>query len=124
MNVKYQPYKTLLIRDLVHFSINDLILFMTTTDSHGVFWANGIVFNRMDVLPSEITSREEYMGQKTYETVIYAELPIYEKIIKNKENMALYVINTSNNLLSHYITKYIKENSKKTFILKSKEEVT
>ena len=124
MNVKYQPYKTLLIRDLVHFSINDLILFMTTTDSHGVFWANGIVFNRMDVLPSEITSREEYMGQKTYETVIYAELPIYEKIIKNKENMALYVINTSNNLLSNYITKYIKETREKTFILNTNETVS
>ena len=108
---------------MVFFGLMDLILFMTTTDN-GVFWANGIIFNRMDVLPSKITSKEEYMGQKTYETVIYAELPIYEKIIKNKENMALYVINTSNNLLSHYITKYIKENSKKTFILKSKEEVT
>ncbi|NLE05269.1 MAG: hypothetical protein GX638_10795 [Crenarchaeota archaeon] len=115
VNIKFEPFKEIVILDQTFFNSPDEIARFTSVIAGGklagLYWAEGVVFLYFPLAPTNSTiTRMLIESRKIYWTfVAYAIMPKYVPIIETKEKMIVPVIDISANPMMKKIAKWLIE---------------
>jgi len=115
VDVKYEPFKEIVIMERNFFSTPDDIARFTSVIAGGklagVYWAEGVVFLYFPLPAStEVAAKELIESKRVYWTFVgYALMPKYHPTIETKEKMIVPVIDMSSNPMFRKIANWLKE---------------
>ncbi len=115
VNIKYEPFKEVVIMELNFFSTpDDIARFISVVAGGklaGVYWADGIVFLYFPLPASTETAAKALIekGQVYWTFVGYSLMPKYESTIETKEKIIVPVIDMSANPMFRKVAKWLKE---------------
>jgi hypothetical protein len=115
VDVKYEPFKEIVIMERNFFSTPDDIARFTSVIAGGklagLYWAEGIVFLYFPLPASTETAAKELIENKrVYWTfVAYSLMPKYQPTIETKEKMIVPVIDMSSNPMIRKVASWLKE---------------
>jgi hypothetical protein len=115
VNVKYEPFKEIVILERNHFSSSDdLARFASIVyggKTSGLCWADGVAFLYF-VLPAstEIAAKALIESGRIYWTLVgYALMPKYQPIVETKEKIMVPVIDLSSNPIIRKVANWLKQ---------------
>ena len=114
-NIKYEPYKEIVVMQKNRFSsIDEIARFSSIIaggKTVGLYWAEGVTFVYFPVPAStEIAAKSLIEQKKVYWTFLgYAMMPKYQNIIETKEKIMVPVMNMSSNRMFKKIAVWIKK---------------
>ena len=109
ITVNYRQYDSVTVRDLILLTQDELIIKFASIEQPVILWCNGVLFMCVEPDHSEYISELEGKGIRTFEQIIFTFMPEYKNVVRNTDNMALNVLDMSNNRLMHAITKWLKD---------------
>lgn len=115
VNVKYEPFKEIIVMELNFFPTPDDIARFTSVVAGGklvgVYWAEGVVFLYFPLPPStELASKALIEDRRVYWTFVgYSLMPKYELTIETKEKIIVPVIDMTSNPLFRKVASWLKE---------------
>jgi hypothetical protein len=115
VDVKYEPFKEIVIMERNFFSTPDDIARFTSVIAGGklawLYWAEGIVFLYFPLPASTETAAKELIEDKrVYWTFVgYSLMPKYQPTIETKEKMIVPVIDMSSNPMFRKVASWLKE---------------
>jgi len=115
VDVKYEPFKEILIMERNFFSTPDDIARFTSVIAGGklagLYWAEGIVFLYFPLPASTETAAKELIENKrVYWTFVgYSLMQKYQPTIETKEKMIVPVIDMSSNPMIRKVASWLKE---------------
>jgi len=115
VNVKYSPFKEIVIMQRNFFSSPDEIArfawIVAGGKTSGLYWADGVAFVYFPLPASTETAAKTLVekGQVYWTFVGYAIMSEYKSIIETKEKMMVPVINMSSNPMFRRIANWLKE---------------
>jgi len=115
VDVKYEPFKEIVIMERNFFSTPDDIARFTSVIAGGklagLYWAEGIVFLYFPLPASTETAAKALIEDKrVYWTFVgYALMPKYQPTIETKEKMIVPVIDMSSNPMFRKVASWLKE---------------
>lgn len=115
MNVKYEPFREIVVMELNFFQTPDDIARFTSVVAGGklagVYWADGVVFLYFPLPAStEIAAKALIENKRVYWTFVgYSFMPKYESTIETKEKIIVPVIDMSSNPMFKKVAKWLKE---------------
>jgi len=115
VDVKYEPFKEILIMERNFFSTPDDIARFTSIIAGGklagLYWAEGIVFLYFPLPASTETAAKALIEDKrVYWTFVgYSLMPKYQPTIETKEKMIVPVIDMSSNPMFRKVASWLKE---------------
>jgi hypothetical protein len=115
VDVKYEPFKEIVIMERNFFSTPDDIARFTSVIAGGklagLYWAEGIVFLYFPLPASTETAAKALIEDKrVYWTFVgYSLMPKYQPTIETKEKMIVPVIDMSSNSMFRKVASWLKE---------------
>ena len=115
VNVKYEPFKEIIIMERNKFSSpDDIARFASIVaggKTAGLYWAEGVVFLYFPLsATTETTAKELIENKRVYWTFVgYALLPEYQRIIETREKIMVPVIDMSANPMFRKVANWLKE---------------
>jgi len=115
VDVKYEPFKEIVVMERNFFSTPDDIARFTSVIAGGklagLYWAEGIVFLYFPLPASTETAAKALIENKrVYWTFVgYSLMPKYQPTIETKEKMILPVIDMSSNPMFRKVASWLKE---------------
>jgi len=115
VDVKYEPFKEILVMERNFFSTPDDIARFTSVIAGGklagLYWAEGVVFLYFPLPASTETAAKELIENKrVYWTFVgYSLMPKYQPTIETKEKMIVPVIDISSNPMFRKVASWLKE---------------
>jgi hypothetical protein len=115
VNVKYEPFREIVVMELNFFPTPDDIARFTSVIAGGklagVYWANGVVFLYFPLPAStEIAAKALIENRRVYWTFVgYSLMPKYEPTIETKEKIIVPVVDMSSNSMFRKIADWLKE---------------
>ena len=115
VDVKYEPFKEIVIMERNFFSTPDDIARFTSIIAGGKLagldWAEGVVFLYFPLPASTETAAKELIENKrVYWTFVgYSLMPKYQPTIETKEKMIVPVIDISSNPMFRKVASWLKE---------------
>ncbi|MCW4018565.1 MAG: hypothetical protein NWF00_07820 [Candidatus Bathyarchaeota archaeon] len=115
VNIKYEPFKEIVIMEKTRFSSPDDMARFTSVIAGGklagLYWAEGVVFLYFPLPPSNTAVAKTLIENgKVYWTFVgYATMPKYLSTIETKEKMIVPVIDISTNPLLSRVAQWLKE---------------
>ena len=115
VDVKYEPFKEIVIMERNFFSTPDDIARFTSVIAGGklagLYWAEGIVFLYFPLPAStETVAKELIEDKRVYWTFVgYSLMPKYQPTIETKEKMIVPVIDMSSNPMFRKVASWLKE---------------
>ena len=115
VNVKYEPFKEIIIMQRNKFSSpDDIARFASIVaggKTAGLYWAEGVVFLYFPLsATTETTAKELIENKRVYWTFVgYALLPEYQRIIETREKIMVPVIDMSANPMFRKVANWLKE---------------
>ncbi len=115
VNIKYEPFREVIIMEQTRFNSPDDIARFTSVIAGGklagLYWAEGVVFLYFPLPPSNTAvARMLIESGKVFWTFVgYALMPKYEPTIETKEKMIVPVIDISANSLLRKVAQWLKE---------------
>ncbi len=115
VNVKYEPFREIVVMELNFFQTPDDIARFTSVVAGGklagVYWADGVVFLYFPLPAStEIAAKALIENKRVYWTFVgYSFMPKYESTIETKEKIIVPVIDMSSNPMFKKVAKWLKE---------------
>jgi len=115
VDVKYEPFKEILVMERNFFSTPDDIARFTSVIAGGklagLYWAEGIVFLYFPLPASTETAAKELIENKrVYWTFVgYSLMQKYQPTIETKEKMIVPVIDISSNPMFRKVASWLKE---------------
>lgn len=115
VDVKYEPFKEIVVMERNFFSTPDDIARFTSVIAGGklagLYWAEGIVFLYFPLPASTETAAKELIEDKrVYWTFVgYSLMPKYQPTIETKEKMIVPVIDMSSNPMFRKVASWLKE---------------
>jgi len=115
VDVKYEPFKEIVVMERNFFSTPDDIARFTSVIAGGklagLYWAEGIVFLYFPLPASTETAAKELIENKrVYWTFVgYSLMPKYQPTIETKEKMIVPVIDISSNPMFRKVASWLKE---------------
>jgi len=115
VDVKYEPFKEIVIMERNFFSTPDDIARFTSVIAGGklagLYWAEGIVFLYFPLPASTETAAKALIEDKrVYWTFVgYSLMPKYQPTIETKEKMIVPVIDMSSNPMFRKVANWLKE---------------
>jgi len=115
VDVKYEPFKEIVIMERNFFSTPDDIARFTSVIAGGklagLYWAEGVVFLYFPLPASTETAAKELIEDKrVYWTFVgYSLMPKYQSTIETKEKMIVPVIDMSSNSTFRKVAGWLKE---------------
>jgi hypothetical protein len=115
VDVKYEPFKEIVIMERNFFSTPDDIARFTSVIAGGklagLYWAEGVVFLYFPLPASTETAAKELIENKrVYWTfVAYSLMQKYQPTIETKEKMIVPVIDMSSNPMIRKVASWLKE---------------
>jgi len=114
VDVKYEPFKEIVIMERNFFSTPDDIARFTSVVAGGklagLYWAEGVVFLYFPLPASTETAAKALIEDKrVYWTFVgYALMPKYQPTIETKEKMIVPVIDISSNPMFRKVASWLK----------------
>ena len=115
VDVKYEPFKEIVVMERNFFSTPDDIARFTSVIAGGklagLYWAEGIVFLYFPLPASTETAAKELIENKrVYWTFVgYSLMQKYQPTIETKEKMIVPVIDISSNPMFRKVASWLKE---------------
>ena len=115
VDVKYEPFKEIVVMERNFFSTPDDIARFTSVIAGGklagLYWAEGIVFLYFPLPASTETAAKELIENKRvyWPFVGYSLMPKYQPTIETKEKMIVPVIDMSSNPMFRKVASWLKE---------------
>jgi len=115
VDVKYEPFKEIVVMERNFFSTPDDIARFTSVIAGGklagLYWAEGIVFLYFPLPASTETAAKALIEDKrVYWTFVgYSFMPKYQPTIETKEKMIVPVIDMSSNPMFRKVASWLKE---------------
>ena len=115
VNIKYEPFKEIVVMEYTFFSTPDDIARFTSVIAGGklagLYWAEGIVFLYFPLPASTETAAKDLIENKrVYWTFVgYSLMPKYQVTIETKEKMIVPVIDMSSNPIFRRVASWLKE---------------
>jgi len=115
VNIKYEPFKEIVVMEYTFFSTPDDIARFTSVIAGGklagLYWADGIVFLYFPLPASTETAAKDLIENKrVYWTFVgYSLMPKYQVTIETKEKMIVPVIDMSSNPIFRRVASWLKE---------------
>lgn len=115
VDVKYEPFKEIVIMERNFFSTPDEIARFTSIVAGGkpagLYWAEGVVFLYFPLPAStEAAAKELIENGRVYWTFVgYALMPKYQSTIETKEKIIVPVIDMSSNPMFRKVASWLKE---------------
>jgi len=115
VDVKYEPFKEIVIMERNFFSTPDDIARFTSVIAGGklagLYWAEGVVFLYFPLPASTETAAKALIEDKrVYWTFVgYALMQKYQPTIETKEKMIVPVIDMSSNPMFRKVASWLKE---------------
>jgi hypothetical protein len=115
VNVKYEPFKEIVVMELNYFPTpDDIARFVSVVAGGklaGVYWAEGVVFLYFPLPAStELASKALIEDKRVYWTFLgYSLMPKYEMTIETKEKIIVPVIDMTSNPLFRKVASWLKE---------------
>jgi hypothetical protein len=115
VDVKYEPFKEIVVMERNFFSTPDDIARFTSVIAGGklagLYWAEGIVFLYFPLPASTETAAKALIEDKrVYWTFVgYALMQKYQPTIETKEKMIVPVIDMSSNPMFRKVASWLKE---------------
>jgi len=115
VDVKYEPFKEIVVMERNFFSTPDDIARFTSVIAGGklagLYWAEGIVFLYFPLPASTETAAKALIENKrVYWTFVgYSLMPKYQPTIETKEKMIVPVIDMSSNPMFRKVASWLKE---------------
>jgi hypothetical protein len=115
VDVKYEPFREIVVMERNFFSTPDDIARFTSVIAGGklagLYWAEGIVFLYFPLPASTETAAKALIEDKrVYWTFVgYALMPKYQPTIETKEKMIVPVIDMSSNPMFRKVASWLKE---------------
>lgn len=115
VDVKYEPFKEIVIMERNFFSTPDEIARFTSVIAGGklagLYWAEGVVFLYFPLPASTETAAKALIeDQRVYWTFVgYSLMPKYQPTIETKEKMIVPVIDMSSNPMFKKVASWLKE---------------
>jgi hypothetical protein len=115
VDVKYEPFKEIVVMERNFFSTPDDIARFTSVIAGGklagLYWAEGIVFLYFPLPASTETAAKELIENKRiyWTFVAYSLMQKYQPTIETKEKMIVPVIDMSSNPMIRKVASWLKE---------------
>ena len=115
VNVKFEPFKEIVILERNHFSSSDdLARFASVVSggkTAGLYWAEGVAFLYFFLSPSTETAAKALIesGRIYWTLVGYASMPKYQPMIETKEKIMVPVIDLSSNPTIRKVANWLKQ---------------
>ena len=115
VDVKYEPFKEIVVMERNFFSTPDEIARFTSIVAGGkpagLYWAEGVVFLYFPLPAStEIAAKALIENGRVFWTFVgYALMPKYQSTIETKEKMIVPVIDMSSNPVFRKVANWLKE---------------
>jgi ABC-type enterochelin transport system permease subunit len=115
VNIKYEPFKEIVIMEQTRFNTPDDMARFTSVIAGGklagLYWAEGVVFLYFPLPPSNTAVAKMLIESgKVYWTFVgYALMPRYLTTIETKEKMIIPVIDISANSLLSRVARWLKD---------------
>jgi len=115
VDIKYEPFKEIVVMERNFFSTPDEIARFTSIIAGGkpagLYWAEGVVFLYFPLPAStEIAAKELIENSRVYWTFVgYAFMPKYQSTIETREKIIVPVIDMSSNPLFRKVANWLKE---------------
>jgi len=115
VDVKYEPFKEIVVMERNFFSTPDDIARFTSVIAGGklagLYWAEGVVFLYFPLPASTETAAKALIEDKrVYWTFVgYSTMPKYQPVIETKEKIIVPVIDMSSNPMFKKVASWLKE---------------
>ncbi len=105
----HEPYKTIIVRDLIKLSLDDLLSMMASLESGSAYWVDGVLFACFAMTESEELAKKEIQGQTYLDKVIFCKYENYTKTAKLSTNMEINVLNVQKSHLYKDLISWLKK---------------
>ena len=115
VEVVYQPWKKIVIHEIVDYTLDDLVRLQSLGVEPGglgdpLLWAEGIVFSSSTMLETKDVVKEKLEGIVHWSSVEWARMPEFKEVIVIKEtNVKVLIINVSAHPIYKTVSKWLKE---------------
>ncbi len=115
VEVVYQPWKKIVIHEVVEYALNDLVKLQSLGVEPGglgdfLLWADGIAFSSSTMLETKDVVKEKLEGIIHWSSVEWARMPEFKEVILIKEtNVKVFVINVSGHPIYRAVSGWLKE---------------
>ncbi len=115
LEIKYEPFKEIIVMERTQFSTPDDLARFTNIvaggKTAGVYWARGIAFIYFPLsINTETAAKELVEKRRVYWAFLsYALMPDYKPLIETKEKIIVPVLDMSNNPLFQKVTEWLKK---------------
>ncbi|MCK4482270.1 hypothetical protein KAU55_03525 [Candidatus Bathyarchaeota archaeon] len=115
MEVVYQPWKKIVMHEIVKYALDDLVKLQSLGVEPGgladaLLWAGGIVFSSSTMLETKDVIKEKLEGVVHWSSVEWALMPEYKEVIIIKEtNVKIPIISVSAHPIYTAVSEWLKE---------------
>jgi hypothetical protein len=115
VEVVYQPWKKIVIHEIVKYALNDLVKLQSLGVEPGgladpLLWVGGIVFSSSTMFETKDVVKEKLEGVVHWASVEWAVMPAFKEMIIIKEtNVKVPIINVSAHPIYKTVSKWLKE---------------
>lgn len=118
VEVSFKPWQKVVIHEAIEYEIKDFVksrIIGLREGSMGqpLLWAEGVVFNRTVMPPTDDIVKEQLQGIIHFSAVEWAIMPQYRTVLKS-EGITIPVIDVSNNAILEDVAKELKKQHKKS----------
>ena len=115
MEVVYQPWKKIVIHEIVDYALDDLVRLQSLGVEPGglgdpLLWTEGIVFSSSTMLETKDVVKEKMEGIVHWSSVEWARMPEFKEVIVIKEtNVKVLIIDVTAHPIYRTVSKWLKE---------------
>jgi len=115
VEVVYQPWKKIVIHEIVKYALDDLVKLQSLGVEPGgladaLLWAGGIVFSSSTMLETKDVIKEKLEGVVHWSSVEWAKMPEFKEVIVIKEtNVKVPIIDVSAHPIYKTISRWLRE---------------
>ena len=115
VEVVYQPWKKIVIHEIVDYALDDLVRLQSLGVEPGglgdpLLWAEGIVFSSSTMLETKDVVKEKLEGIIHWSSVEWARMPEFKEVIVIKEtNVKVLIIDVSAHPIYKTVSKWLKK---------------
>lgn len=118
VKVSFEPWEEIVIHEVIEHKIRDLVRLRILGLREGslaqpLLWAEGVVFARNVMPPTEDVVKEKLRGVIHFSAVEWATMPIYRSALKSK-GVTVPVLNVSKNRALREVAKELKKRHKRS----------
>ena len=111
---KYEPWKKVVIHEVVQYPMDYFILQASQGIRKGGFgrplmWSNGILFTSFIIQPTEEVVKEQLLGSVHWASLHFGEMKKYQKEYKTPGNVTVPIVDVSSHGIFGPMANWVKD---------------